>query len=50
MNAEFRTNDYLLKFLGSKPDKLFTKHCELTKVAEEMYKGLTKTKENEKDN
>ena len=50
MSAQSRTYNDFLKFLGSKPHKLFTKSCELIKVAEEMHKGLTKTKENEKDN
>ena len=50
MSAQSRTYNDFFKFLRSKPHKLFTKPCELTKVAEEMYKDLTKTKENEKDN
>lgn len=50
MSAQSRTYDDFLKFLGSKPHKLFTKPCELLKVTEELLKGLTKTKENEKDN
>ena len=52
MSAQSRTYDDFLKFLGSKPHKLFTKPEERTKVTEELLKGLTglKTEENEKDN
>ena len=50
MSAQSRTYDDFLKFLGSKPHKLFSRPEEQIKVTEELLKGLTKTQENEKDN
>jgi hypothetical protein len=50
MSAQSRTYDDFLKFLGSKPHKLFSRPEERIKVTEELLKGLTKTQENEKDN
>jgi hypothetical protein len=50
MSAQSRTYDDFLKFLGSKPHKLFSRHEERIKVTEELLKGLIKTQENEKDN
>lgn len=50
MSAQSRTYNDFFKFLGSKPHKLFSRPELRMKVAEEMYKVLTKTKENEKDN
>lgn len=49
MSAQSRTYNDFLKFLGSKPHKLFSRPEERIKVTEELLKGL-KTKENEKDN
>lgn len=52
MSAQSRTYDDFLKFLGSKPYKLFSRPEERIGVIEELLKGLTdlKTEENEKDN
>ena len=50
MSAQSRTYNDFLKFLGSKPHKLFSRPEERIKVTEELLKGLTKTQENEKDN
>jgi hypothetical protein len=50
MSAQSRTYDDFLKFLGSKPHKLFSTPEERIKVTEELLKGLIKTQENEKDN
>ena len=50
MSAQSRTYDDFLKFLGSKPHKLFSRPEERIGVIEEVIKGLIKTKENEKDN
>jgi hypothetical protein len=50
MSAQSRTYDDFLKFLGSKPHKLFSRPEERIKVTEELLKGLIKTQENEKDN
>jgi hypothetical protein len=50
MSAQSRTYDDFLKFLGSKPHKLFSRPEERIKITEELLKGLIKTPENEKDN
>jgi hypothetical protein len=50
MSAQSRTYNDFLKFLGSKPHKLFSRPEERIKVTEELLKGLIKTQENEKDN
>lgn len=50
MSAQSRTYNDFFKFLGSKPHKLFSRPEERREVIEEVIKGLTKTKENEKDN
>lgn len=50
MSAQSRTYNDFFKFLGSKPHKLFSRPEEQIEVVEEVIKGLTKTKENEKDN
>ena len=45
MSAQSRTYDDFLKFLGSKPHKLFSSPEERIKIVDKMYKVLTKTKE-----